>query len=190
MTQADPRPASQPAQSTSAFTVRDATRGDAEACRAIYAPYVTDTAVTFETEVPDVEDMAARIAVADERHAWLVLEHDSGVKGYAYGGPFRSRAAYRWSAEVSVYLDRALQGRGAGRALYAELLPRLTARGLVTAVAGMTLPNDASAALHRSLGFTDVGVYRRIGYKLGAWHDVAWMQCDLTPAVARPVAPH
>lgn len=96
----------------------------------------------------------------------------------------------RWSAEVSVYLDRSFQGRGAGRALYAALLPRLADRGLVTAVAGMTLPNAASAALHRSLGFTDVGVYRRIGYKFGAWHDVAWMQCDLAPAVAAPAEPH
>ena len=103
--------------------------------------------------------------------------------GYAYGGPYKERAAYRWSCEVSVYLEQGLRRRGAGRALYEALLPRLAARGFRTAVAGMTLPNDASVGLHRAMGFEPIGVYRRIGWKLGAWHDVAWAQCDLTPAI-------
>jgi phosphinothricin acetyltransferase len=156
--------------------VRDATAADAEACAAIYAPYVTDTPITFETEVPTAEEMARRIAAAAERHAWLVLEDDGRVVGYAYGGLYKERPAYRWACEVSVYVDSTRRRTGAGRALYEALLARLAARGYRVAVAGMTLPNDASVGLHRALGFEPVGTYRRIGYKHGAWHDVAWTQ--------------
>jgi L-amino acid N-acyltransferase YncA len=159
--------------------VRDATAGDAEACAAIYAPYVTDTAITFELEVPGADAMAARIAAAAATHAWLVAEEDGRVVGYAYGGPYKERLAYRWSCEVSVYVDRARRRTGAGRALYEALLERLAARGYRMAVAGMTLPNDASIGLHRALGFEPVGTYRRIGYKHGGWHDVAWTQRPL-----------
>jgi L-amino acid N-acyltransferase YncA len=159
--------------------VRDATPADAEACAAIYAPYVTDTAITFETEVPDVDAMAARIAAAAERHAWLVAEDEGRVIGYAYGGLYKERSAYRWACEVSVYIDRGHHRSGAGRALYEALFERLAARGYRTAVAGMTLPNDGSVGLHRAMGFEPVGTYRRIGYKHGAWHDVAWTQRPL-----------
>jgi L-amino acid N-acyltransferase YncA len=159
--------------------VRDATGADAAACAAIYAPYVTDTPITFETEVPSAEAMAERIAAARERYAWLVAEDGGRVVGYAYGGPYKDRAAYHWSCEVSVYVDRAQQRAGAGRALYEALLERLAARGYRMAVAGMTLPNAASVGLHRALGFEPVGTYRRIGYKHGAWHDVAWSQRPL-----------
>jgi L-amino acid N-acyltransferase YncA len=159
--------------------VRDATPADAQACADIYAPYVTDTAITFETEVPSVEAMAARIAAATATHAWLVAEDDGAVVGYAYGGPYKERAAYRWSCEVSVYVDRARQRTGAGRALYEALLERLAARGYRMAVGGMTLPNAASVGLHAAMGFETVGTYRRIGYKHGAWHDVAWTQRSL-----------
>jgi L-amino acid N-acyltransferase YncA len=159
--------------------VRDATAADAEACAAIYAPYVTDTPITFETEVPAAPEMARRIAAAAERHAWLVLEEDGRVVGYAYGGLYKERRAYRWACEVSVYVERTRRRSGAGRALYEALLERLAARGYRMAVAGMTLPNDASVGLHRAMGFEPVGTYRRIGYKHGAWHDVAWTQRPL-----------
>ncbi|MFE0024345.1 GNAT family N-acetyltransferase [Amycolatopsis sp. NPDC059021] len=156
--------------------IRDAAESDAEACAAIYAPYVTDTTITFETDPPSPSEMAQRIAAASEKHAWLVLEDDGRVAGYAYGGPFKERAAYRWSCEVSVYLERGRRRTGGGRALYTALFDRLAERGFRTAVAGMTLPNDASAGLHRAMGFEPVGTYRRIGWKHGAWRDVAWMQ--------------
>jgi L-amino acid N-acyltransferase YncA len=159
--------------------VRNATAADAEACAAIYAPYVTDTAITFETEIPSAEAMATRIAAAAATHAWLVAEEDGRVVGYAYGGPYKERPAYRWSCEVSVYVDRARRRAGAGRALYEALFERLAARGYRMAVAGMTLPNDGSVGLHRALGFEPVGTYRRIGYKHSAWHDVAWTQRPL-----------
>ncbi len=159
--------------------VRDATPADGAACAAIYEPYVLETAITFETEPPSAEQMAARIATAVERHAWLVLEEDRRVVGYAYGAVFSARAAYRWACEVSVYCERAGRRTGAGRMLYEALLARLAARGYRVAAAGMTLPNDASVGLHRAMGFEPVGTYRRIGYKHGAWHDVAWAQCAL-----------
>src|SRR5690349_3811518 len=160
-------------------TVRDAVAADAAACAAIYAPYVTGTAITFETEVPDAEEVARRIAEAQRAHAWLVLEDEGLVIGYAYGGPYKPRAAYRWSCEVSVYLEMGRRRTGGGRALYTVLLDRLAERGLRMATAGLTLPNDASVGLHRAMGFEPVGVWRRIGFKAGAWHDVAWMQRPL-----------
>jgi L-amino acid N-acyltransferase YncA len=159
--------------------IRDAVATDAERCAAIYAPYVRETAISFESEPPAAEDMARRIADAQRAHAWLVLETDGEVMGYAYGGPFMARAAYQWATTVSVYLEQGRRRTGGGRALYEALFDRLTARGHRTALAGIALPNDASIGLHRALGFEPVGTYRRVGWKLGRWHDVAWYQRDL-----------
>lgn len=164
--------------------IRDATDRDAQACAAIYATYVTDTAITFEEEPPSSDEMAQRIATAARTHAWLVLEDKGRVVGYAYGRMFNARAAYRWTCEVSVYLEAGRRRTGAGRALYEALLARLVQRGFRTAVAGMTLPNDASAGLHASMGFEPVGTLRRVGWKRGAWHDVAWVQRPLVAADA------
>jgi phosphinothricin acetyltransferase len=133
--------------------------------------------------------MAVRIATALHTHAWVVLENQGRVVGYGYGGPFMSRAAYRWSCEVSVYLERGLRRTGGGRALYSALLDRLAERGFRTAVAGMTLPNDASVGLHRAMGFEPVGTYRRIGWKRGTWHDVAWVQRTITTGQDPPAEP-
>lgn len=159
--------------------VRDATPADAAGCAAIYAPYVRDTTVSFETEPPTAAEMAGRIAAARQGHAWLVLEENGQILGYAYAGPFKARAAYRYACEVSVYLDPASRGTGGGRALYAALFERLRRRGYRTVAAGMTVPNEASARLHRLLGFSPVGTWRRVGWKLGGWRDVAWFQLDL-----------
>ena len=156
--------------------VRDAAAEDAAACAAIYRPYVTDTVITFEYEPPTAEDMARRIAVAQEKHAWLVLEDDDRVVGYAYAAPVKDRAAYRWACEVSVYLELGRRRGGAGRALYEALFERLAARGYRRLIAGMTLPNPASEGLHRAMGFEPIGVQRRIGWKNGDWHDVGWVQ--------------
>jgi len=159
--------------------VRAATAQDAAACAAIYAPYVTGTSITFDLEPPTPADFAERIAAAAQAHAWLVVLDDGVVLGYAYAGSYRPRAAYRWSCETSVYLDRGRHGGGAGRVLYQALLDRLAQRGYRTAVAGMTLPNEPSIALHTALGFEPIGTFARVGYKDGAWRDVAWMQRDL-----------
>jgi L-amino acid N-acyltransferase YncA len=171
------------------LSVRDASKLDAAACAAIYAPYVTDTAITFETDPPSPEEMAGRIVAASRRHAWLVLEHEQRVVGYAYGGPLNPRAAYRWACEVSVYLELGRRRTGGGRALYEALLTRLAERGFRVAVAGMTLPNDASVGLHRAMGFEGVGTYRRIGFKHGSWHDVAWTQRILADDAGPPPEP-
>lgn len=169
--------------------VRDATAADAAACVRIYAPYVTGTAITFETEVPSVEEMARRIERSLRSYAWLVLVDDGEVVGYAYGGPFKERAAYRWSCEVSVYLHPDHQGRGGGRQLYAALLDRLERRGLRMATAGMTQPNAASGRLHEAMGFEPVGTYREIGWKFDRWHDVAWVQRRLGDGSTPPRDP-
>jgi L-amino acid N-acyltransferase YncA len=169
--------------------VRAASEQDAEACAAIYAPYVTDTAITFETHPPSAADMAERIATAARSHAWLVLEDQGRVVGYAYGGTFHPRPAYRWACEVSVYLEIGRRRTGAGRTLYEALLTRLTERGFRIAIGGMTLPNDASVGLHRAMGFEPVGTYRRIGFKHGAWHDVAWTQRILAAGDDPPPEP-
>ncbi len=169
--------------------IRAASAHDAAACAAIYAPYVSDTAITFETEPPSAEEMATRIAVASQSHAWLVCEDQGRVVGYAYGAAFYGRAAYRWACEVSVYLEPGRRRTGAGRALYEALFSRLAARGYRMAIAGMTLPNDASVGLHRAMGFEPVGTYRRIGFKHGAWHDVAWTQRALAAGEDPPAEP-
>ena len=170
--------------------IRDATERDAEACAAIYAPYVTGTAITFENEAPTAAEMAARIADAQRAHAWLVLCDGGRVAGYAYGHEFKERAAYRWSCEVSVYLEPGRRRTGAGRALYGALFDRLARRGFRTALAGMTLPNEASVGLHRALGFEPVGTYRKIGWKHGAWHDVAWAQRPIATGEDPPPEPN
>ena len=180
--------------SAAAAVVREATEADAAACAAIYAPYVRDSAITFELDPPGAEEMARRIANAARAHAWLVLEDATQAVGYAYGGVFNPRPAYRWACEVSVYLELGRRRTGGGRALYEALFTRLATRGYRMAVAGMTLPNDASVGLHRAMGFQDVGTYTRIGFKHGRWHDVLWLKLDLADESApgplrKPVLP-
>jgi L-amino acid N-acyltransferase YncA len=163
-------------------TIRTADpRRDAAACAEIYAPYVESGATSFEEEIPGPSAVGARIAKALTAHPWLVAERDAEVVGFAYAGPHRYRPAYRWAVETSVYVAAAAQGRGYGRALYAELFERLRRQRFQVACAGITLPNEASVALHERLGFVSVGVYRRIGWKDGAWHDVGWWQLELLP---------
>lgn len=159
--------------------VRPATAADAPACVDIYRPYVLDTVITFEVDVPTVEEMAERIVDAQLRHEWLVLEFDDAVIGYAYAHQFNSRAAYQWSVETSIYLAQSGQRSGGGRMLYTELLRRLAERGFRRAFAGIAQPNDASNAFHETFGFRPAGHYRRVGWKHGAWHDVQWWQLDL-----------
>jgi L-amino acid N-acyltransferase YncA len=165
-----------PLSPEAAATVRDAREGDAEALLAIYAPSVLDSAASFELELPSVEELAERVRRYGASHAWLLAERvrDGRVLGYAYGSPHRARAAYRFSCEVSAYVAREAQRQGVGSRLYAALFDRLAERGYCHAYAGIVLPNVASEALHRRVGFEPIGVFPAVGWKLGRWHDVAW----------------
>jgi L-amino acid N-acyltransferase YncA len=156
----------------------DATR-DAAACAAIYAPSVTDGVSSLEDVAPSAAELSRRIADVSARYPWLVAEIDGTIAGYAYASQYRVRASYRWSVDVTVYVSGAHQRCGVGRALYVRLLARLAQQGYYEACAGITLPNAASVGLHESLGFRPVGVYRAIGFKLGAWRDVGWWQKTL-----------
>ena len=159
--------------------VRPATTADAAGCLAVYAPAVLGTPASFESEPPDAAEMARRIAAAQQDHAWFVAEVGAEVVGYAYAMAWKARAAYRWTCETSVYVAPSGQGRGLGRRLYETLLARLEERGFRTVVAGMTLPNPASLALHTALGYDQVGVLRAVGWKHGRWHDVALLERSL-----------
>lgn len=156
--------------------IRAALPQDAARCAEIYAPFVTDSWVSFELTPPDGAEMAARIASHGATHGWLVAEIDGRVAGYAYGSPHRTREAYASSCDVAVYVDPALARTGIGRALYAQLLPALKQRGYHAAFAGIALPNPGSIALHEAKGFAPLGIYREVGWKLGGWRDVGWWQ--------------
>ena len=160
-------------------TIRQATEADAAALQKIYAPFVESTPVSFETVVPSVEEFAGRIRKALSQWQYLVAEQDGDIAGYAYGSTHRERAAYRYSVEVSAYVDPRFHRRGIGTRLYRRLFDDLIAKGYCSAFAGITVPNDASVGLHRRVGFEPIGIFRRIGWKFDCWHDVLWMQRTL-----------
>ena len=170
-------------------TIRLAAAGDAAGVAAIYALYCESTSVSFETTAPTADEMAARIATIEREWPWLVLDVDGRIAGYAYASRHRERAAYRWAVDTAVYIAEAFQGQGAGRALYTTLFALLRRQGYFRVCAGITLPNAPSVRLHESMGFKPVGVYRRIGFKLGRWHDVAWYQAELRPDDGDPAPP-
>jgi phosphinothricin acetyltransferase len=161
---------------------------DAAAVAAIYRPSVTESFVSFEEEPPTAAEMAARIEATLTRTPWLVATEADEAVGYAYAGRHRERAGYRWSVDISAYVRADWHGRGIGSALYRSLIRILAAQGFANAYAGITQPNPASVALHRSIGMELVGVYRGVGYKLGAWRDVAWYQLRLTDEPGDPPA--
>ena len=169
--------------------IRLATADDADAVAAIYAPFIESTVITFEVTPLTGDEMRTRMLRTLDRCPWLVAEVDGRVVGYAYAGPHRERAAYQWAADVAIYLDAQVHRRGIGRALYSALFPMLVRQGYVTAYAGITLPNEKSVGLHEALGFTPVGVYRNVGFKMERWLDVGWWQLQLQalPQQPRPV---
>lgn len=167
--------------------IRRATLDDAAACAAIYAPYALESNATFETEPPSVSEMTERMRKRLASHDWLVAVENGAVLGYAYASPFRERAAYDWAFETTIYLAPEAAGKGLGTALYTELLSRLTDRGFHTAIALVAIPNDASEALHRRMGFEAIGTFRHSGFKNGEWSDVRFYQKLLVePSVEAP----
>jgi L-amino acid N-acyltransferase YncA len=160
-------------------SVRPADERDAEGICAIYAPNVHDSPISFETEPPTIGEIARRIREALVDRPWIVLEDEGGVLGYAYAAPHRGRLAYLWSVEVSVYVAEDARRGGVGQRLYQALFDLLRQQGYYNAYAGITLPNPASVGLHESLGFEAVGVYQKVGFKMGQWHDVGWWRLAL-----------
>ncbi len=171
------------------LNIRLATENDAGAIRSIYAPIVRDTVTSFEYVEPTEEDIRGRIGKVLKDLPWLVCEHNGVVCGYAYAGKHRERTAYQWSVDVSVYLHADYRRRGIGRALYTALFDILRLQGYYNAYAGVTLPNPGSAGLHESLGFIPVGIYEKVGFKMGGWHDVGWWQYELQPRSVSPAPP-
>ena len=155
-----------------ARTIRFAAETDAAQILDIYAPIVEDSAISFEEVAPSRPEMAGRIRSTLERYPWLACEEAGRVLGYAYAGEFRPRGAYRWAVEVTVYVRPDAQRIGIAGGLYTPLLDILRLQGFSKALAGITLPNDVSVALHQRFGFAPVGLLQDVGFKLDGWHDV------------------
>ena len=170
--------------------IRAAAPGDAAAIAAIYEPYVTASATSFETVAPNQAEMRRRMTEGGDLYPWFVAtDGDGTVSGYAYATRFRPRPAYRFAVETTVYLAPRAKGQGVGRMLYAELLDTLERQGFVHAIAAITLPNDPSVRLHERMGFERTGTYRAIGHKNGRWLDVGLWQRPLAPLSEAPVEP-
>lgn len=172
------------------MSIRAATADDAAAIASIYAPYVLASLVSFETEAPDAAEMARRIEEGEGRYPWLAACDEAGeIQGYAYAAAFRTRPAYRFTVETTVYVADGAHRRGIGTSLYRVLLPVLEAQGYAQAIAAITLPNQASATLHERLGFRQIGTYERVGFKFREWRSVGLWQRELAPLSTRPEEP-
>ena len=171
------------------LSIRCATGTDAARVREIYAPIVTGTAISFEVEVPSVDQMRGRIEQTLEKFPWLVCERQREILGYAYATTHRARAAYGWSVEFATYVHADARRQGVGRELYRELVTVVRRQGYCNAYAGITLPNDGSVALHRSVGFRSIGVFPDVGFKHGKWHSVSWWHLPLTESKRVPDPP-
>lgn len=157
--------------------IRPAFATDADQIASIYRPFVTESTVSFEEVPPDSDEIRRRIVAA---HLWLVDVDGDEVRGYAYGTVHRSRHAYRFTTETSIYLPEAMHGSGVARPLYESLLDQLASMGFATAVAGITLPNEASVGFHRALGFSEIGIFPKVGFKFDRWHDTIWLSRPLS----------
>lgn len=178
-------------------TIRLATTGDAREVLAIYAPIVRETAITYETEVPSESEIAGRIEATLQAYPWLCCEIDGRFAGYAYASRFRTRTAYQWTAETTVYVADWARKRGVARGLYASLLECCRVMGYRTAVGVIGLPNEPSVRFHLAMGFVEVGVFHRCGYKFNQWQDAGWyeraigeyeMEPSVAPELKKPAA--
>jgi phosphinothricin acetyltransferase len=169
--------------------IRLAVSADGLSLAAIYAPFVDGDATSFELVAPTGDEMAARVEKTTARTPWLVCERNAEVLGYAYASPHRDRAAYQWSVEVSAYIRQDARRAGVATGLYRSLFSVLSLQGFRMAYAGITVPNAMSTGFHQSQGFTLVGVYRNVGYKLGEWRDVAWFDRALAAPAREPAPP-
>jgi phosphinothricin acetyltransferase len=167
--------------------IRPITLDDAQQVLRIYRPYVENTSISFEYEVPSLDEWVARIEAITSEYPWLVHEHQGKITGYAYGSKHRHRTAYAWSAESTIYMDEEHHRSGIGRILYETLLEVMKLQHYVNVYAAVTIPNVKSEAFHQALGFYEVGVFRKIGFKFGEWHDTRWFQHHLTKHIGPPL---
>lgn len=163
------------------MNVRYATLEDASAILAIYTPYVKNTNITFEYEVPSLEEFTERIRHTLERFPYLVAEEEGKIVGYAYASAFKTRAAYNWSVETSIYVDQDRHGAGIGQALYNALEQYLTRQNVCNLCACIAFPNPPSVAFHERFGYKTVAHFHSSGYKAGQWIDMIWMEKELCP---------
>ncbi len=159
--------------------IRNAKPEDAAALLDIYTPYITDTIITFETEIPSVEEFQDRIAEVQEKFPYLVAEEDGEILGYAYAHPYYGRSAYAWTAELSIYIRQEARHAGLGTKLYDKLEKQLEAQNVLNFLACISVPNDASIAFHEKRGYELIGQFKKVGYKFKAWHDTVWMEKHL-----------
>jgi phosphinothricin acetyltransferase len=169
--------------------IRLAKPSDAAAILDIYGPYIRDTSITFETEVPTLSEFGARINYYLENWPWLVYEKNGIIAGYAYASRYRERVAYQWGVECSVYIHEQFQRMGIARDLYTKLFTILKLQGFTTVYAVINLPNDPSVAFHETMGFRYFATYEKVGYKLGKWKNVGWWQLQLNEYLNEPAAP-
>ena len=171
------------------IAIRLASTADAPQICEIYRPIVRDTAISFEQAAPDANEIAARITQTLKQYPWLVCDINRQIAGYAYGSSFRSRSAYQWTVETTVYVHPDYQRRGISRALYTSLIAILRQQGYCNAIGVIALPNDSSIGAHETLGFRKIGVFENMGYKLNEWRDTGWWQLELRPMPAEPQLP-
>lgn len=169
--------------------IRMAKKEDAEGMLKIYAPFILHSGITQETELPSVENFQQRIISTLEERPWLVCEAEGEIAGYAYAGKHRDRKGYQWCVETSVYIHERFYRLGAARALYYALIEILKVQDYVNVYAVITLPNDKSVTFHEGFGFSYFTTYKKIGYKLGKWHDVGWWYLQINPPVINPAKP-
>jgi len=159
--------------------IRLADTNDTHSLLKIYTPYVTETSISFETEIPLISEFQNRIDVILKKFPFIVYERDHQILGYAYASSHRSRAAYDWSVECSVYVEQGFHSQKIGTRLYQELFQLLKVQGVVNIYAGITLPNSNSVKIHENFNFTPIGIYKDAGFKQGKWWDVQWWQLQL-----------
>ena len=171
------------------MSIRLAKEADADALLGIYGPYIRDTHISFEYEVPTNEAFKERVISTSSVFPWLVCLSDDKIVGYAYAGKHRDRTAYQWSCDATVYLSPSVLGKGLGRILYETLFEILRLQGYYNVFAGIGLPNDTSVAFHKKLGFEEIGIYKNVGFKNNKWHDTIWLQLSLSTYNDQPLLP-
>ncbi len=171
------------------FTIRLIDKYDTAAALGIYKPYVENTAITFDYDTPSIAGFSEKIDTITAEYPWLVCMHGDEMAGYAYASRHRAKTAYQWSPESTIYLAPEFYGKGIAKALYSTLFSLLRLQGYFNVYAGVTIPNEKSERFHKAMGFEELGIFTKIGFKLGRWHDTKWLQLHLAEHIDNPALP-